>query len=111
MQEFGTHPGNLGGKRAADYWEGMGSVYESVSEYVNPDGHVVVILRNRIRQGLEVDEVGRHISLIQERGLNPVGVHFRDLVRPTGYQAWKLARDPNLPWIRYEWAVVAKYSL
>lgn len=108
MQEFGTHPDNLGRKKAVEFWQGMSSVYSSVSKYLNPTGYAIVILRNRIRHGQEIDEIGRHISLMHQEGLKPIGAHVRDLVRPTGYQAWKLARNPNLPWIRYEWAIVSR---
>jgi hypothetical protein len=110
VQEFGAHPDNLGRKKPHEFWESMSLVYGAVSGYVREGGHVVVILRNRIRDGREIDEVGRHIKLIQASGLDLLGVHSRDLERPTGYQAWKVARNPSIPWVRYEWAVVARAS-
>jgi hypothetical protein len=108
MQEFGSHPGNLGRKKNNDFWNGMGQVYANVYRYVKRTGYVIVILRNRILQGRETDEIGRHLALLRSKGFAIVGVHARDLQRPTGYQAWKVAKDPNIPWIRYEWAVVAR---
>jgi hypothetical protein len=108
MQEFGCHPGNLGRKSATEFWDAMTSVYTRVASYVRSSGHMVVVLRNRIRHGREMDEVGRHIHLMRDAGFVILGVHARDLQRPTGYQAWKFARDPNMAWIRYEWVVVAQ---
>lgn len=108
MQEFGSHPDNLGRKRPSEYWAGMGSVYRNVSSYIKRTGTALIVLRNRIRGGIEVDEIGKHIRAMREAGLSVLGVHPRDLQRPTGYQAWKLARDPRTPWIRYEWIVVAR---
>jgi hypothetical protein len=110
MQEFGAHPDNLGRKNSIDFWNGMGAIYAGIREYVKPKGYVIVILRNRIRHAQEVDEIGQHISLMRSKGLCPIGSHARDLVRPTGYQAWKLARNPGLPWIKYEWAIVTQKS-
>jgi hypothetical protein len=81
-------------------------VYSQVRGYCK--GFMCVILRNRIWKGEEVDEVGTQVRLMQLVGWTIVGVHPRDLVRPTGYQAWKLAKDPAMPWIRWEWVVVAK---
>jgi hypothetical protein len=108
MQEFGSHPENLGRKKKEEFWIGLASVYENISCYIKHNGHMVVILRNRILHGRETDEVGRHINLMRSAGFKIIGVHPRDLVRPTGYQAWKFAKDPSMPWIRYEWAVVAR---
>lgn len=110
MQEFGGHVENLGTKKPDAYWDSIARLYENVSSYVNRRGSVVVILRNRILRGCEIDEVGRHINLMRAAGLTITGAHVRDLVRPTGYQAWKVARDPNIPWIRYEWAIAAQPS-
>lgn len=107
MQQFGTSPDNLGRRRKGEFWVAMSEVYARVADYLGPGGRAVVILRNRIRQGVELDEVGRHIGLMRGAGLVPAGVHPRDLERPTGYQAWKVARDPRTPWVRHEWAVVA----
>ncbi len=108
MQEFGAHPENLGRKKPSEFWAGMDAVYKNIASYIRPSGVALVILRNRIRSGQEVDEVGRHIGALRGAGFSIPGVHARDLERPTGYQAWKLARNPATPWIRYEWVVVAQ---
>ncbi len=71
-------------------------------------GKMVVILRNRISKVQEVDEIGPQIDLMRMARWNVLGVHPRDLLRPTGYQQWKVAKDSSTPWIRWEWAVVAE---
>jgi len=106
MQQFGDHPDNIGPLRGPAFWGAMERVYERVHTYAA--GVVVIVLRNRIRGGLEVDEVGEHLQLLRATGFQVVGVHPRDLVRPTAYQAMKVARDPRTPWIRWEWFVVAR---
>jgi hypothetical protein len=83
-------------------------VYSHIKAYLEPSGTMVVILRNRIQKGEEVDAVGNQIALMRFAGFELVGAHGRDLVRPTGYQQWKVAKDPTVPWVRWEWAVVAR---
>lgn len=106
MQAFGVSDGNLGSMRADEFWRAMLDVYCCVYEYTKISGHMVVILRNLIRQGLEVDIVGQHVSLMRNHGWSILGAHPRAL-RPTGYQQWKVARNASTPWIKTEWAVVA----
>lgn len=105
MQQFGAAPGNLGSMKEAEFWPAMAAVYRQVRTYTS--GTMVVILRNRIKKGVEVDVVGRHVAEIRWAGWRVEGAHPRAL-RPTGYQQFKVARDPNTPWIRTEWAVVAR---
>ena len=106
MQEFGVTVGNLGRLKAPDFWLGMADVYRQVLTYTKAAGRMVVILRNYIRRGQEVDEIGDHLALMREASWEIEGAHPRAL-RPTGYQQWKVARDPSTPWIRTEWAIVA----
>ncbi len=108
MQEFGKSPKNIGRRTPSEFWKSMAILYKNIHRYLHRNGCVVVILRNRIKNGTEIDEIGRHINLMMESGLVPVAVHPRELLRPTGYQAWKLARNPDLPWVKYEWVVVAQ---
>lgn len=107
MQEFGATVGNLGRMKPVEFWLAMAEVYAQVLTYTKPIGRMVVILRNYIREGREVDEVGDHLALMRGACWEIEGVHPRAL-RPTGYQQWKVARDPRTPWIRTEFAVVAK---
>lgn len=87
--------------------DAMGDIYTQIKSYTAPNGRMVVILRNRISKGVEVDEVGHHMQVMTLRGWVVMGAHPRQL-RPTGYTQWKVAKDPKTPWIQTEWAVVAR---
>lgn len=106
MQEFGGSPGNLGRMKPHEFWGAMLEVYRNVRTYTSTFGHMVVIVRNRVSKGREVNEIGEHIALMRAAGWRIEGAHPRAL-RPTGYTQWKVAADPSTPWVRYEWAVVA----
>lgn len=106
MQEFGASPGNIG-RMKGGYYQAMLDVYRQVRSYTASTGLMVVILRNYIRRGDERDEVGDHVKLMTLAGWYVLGAHPR-VLRPTGYTQWKLARDPSTPWIKNEWAVVAR---
>jgi hypothetical protein len=84
----------------------MLAVYRQIRTYCY--GLMCVVLRNRILKGKEVDEVGVHVEWMREAGWRIVETLRRDLLRPTGYQQWKVARDPSTPWIRWEYVVVAE---
>lgn len=105
MQEFGAAPGNLGRMKPTMFWDAMDAVYRQVFTYAP---RLVVIVRNYIRSGFEVNVVDRHAQGIARAGYMVEGAHRRDLLRPTGYQQWKVARDPSTPWVRYEYALVAR---
>lgn len=107
MQEFGASEGNLGRMKPAEFWPAMLDVYRQVRTYTTNSGVMVVILRNMIRQGHEVQHVGEHVRMMRAAGWNPYGAHPRTL-RPTGYTQFKVARDPSTPWIKTEWAIVAE---
>lgn len=84
----------------------MLKVYKQVRSYCA--GPMCVIVRNRIVKGVENDWVGLQTELVRSAGWELVDLLWRDLVRPTGFQQWKLSRDPNTPWIKREWVIVAR---
>ncbi|MFA6093992.1 MAG: hypothetical protein WC986_13720 [Elusimicrobiota bacterium] len=86
----------------------MRKVYANVGSWIAPGGVMIVILRNRIENGRERDEIADHVRMMRETGWVVAGAHPRDLERPTLFQQWKVARDPETPWIRWEWAIVAR---
>lgn len=93
MQEFKSSPPDLL------------KVYRQVLTYCR--GKMCVIVRNSIRRGKETDWVQKQAELIEEAGWLDIQMWWRDLARPSGYQQWKVARDPNTPWIKEEWVIVA----
>lgn len=93
MQEF-AHP-----------FPDLLKVYKQVREYCV--GRMLVIVRNRIVNGEENDWIYQQAELVREAGWDFIQMWWRHLERPTGYQQWKLARDPNTPWIRHEWVIEA----
>jgi hypothetical protein len=108
IQAFGSSVGNLGRMQPREFFIAMRQVYARVLSYTTSEGHMVVILRDMIRNGQSLDHVGRHIGQMRFARWGIVGAWFRDLERPTGFQQMKLARDPETPWTRYEWAIVAR---
>ncbi len=108
IQAFGDHPCNLASFPPREFFIAMRQVYENVRTYTRDTGRMVVILRDMIRNGQGLDHVGRHIGQMKFAGWDIVGAHPRDLERPTCAMAIKVARDPETPWTRYEWAIVAR---
>lgn len=107
VQAFGGSPGNLGNMKRVDFWHAMGQIYAKVRTYTKPTGRMVVVLRNGIRSAREVDVIGEHLSLMRRAGWIIEGAHPR-AVRPTVFQQMKVKRDPSTPWVKFEWAVVAR---
>lgn len=109
VQAFGQSDDNFANLDEIAYWAAMWEVYARAAAYLAPGGHMVVILRNMIRNGAELDIVGRHLKVAASMtGLEVLGAHPRDLERPTGYQAWKVAKDATVRWVRIEWAIVLR---
>lgn len=107
IQAFGSTPGNLANMTVPDFWVAMRQVYERILSYLKPGGHLVVILRNYIRNEQEVDWIGRHVSCLRGLDADLVGAHPRRL-RPVGPMQIKVSRDPRTPWTKLEWAVVCR---
>lgn len=107
FQAFGGSPQNIGRLTGAAYWRAIRRVYRKVASYVKHGAHVVVIVRNHIREGREVDRVRWHIRLLELVGLVVLGVHPRAL-RPGGPMQMKVSRDPSTPWTKFEFAVACR---
>lgn len=94
MQEF-KHP-----------FPDLMKVYQQVRTYCT--GVMCVIVRNRIVRGEETNWVYEQASLMFRAGWVHQQLWWRNLERPTGYQQWKLARDPRTPWIQKEYVIAAR---
>lgn len=111
MQAFGKSPGNLTREKGAAFWEAMAQVYANTRSLMALGAHALFVLKNHVRNGQEVDEVGLHLEAMRRGGLEILGAHPRELW-PTGYVQMRWKKD-NVPpeervWISLEWSVVTR---
>lgn len=84
----------------------LAQVYRTIASY-HPAGPVAVIVRNHIRDGVEVDWIGEQRRLLCAAGYGEIESYWRRVL-PTRWQQAKLSRDPSTPWIKREVVLVAR---
>jgi tRNA1(Val) A37 N6-methylase TrmN6 len=112
MQNFGNNQANLARlvKTPARFWAAMVEVYGMAREMMKKDGTMVVILRNFVKNGQEVDDIFNHIMCMRLAGLDPVGAHPREVPTTKYIQmqwAYRKVELEDRIWIDLETAVVA----
>lgn len=111
VQAFEVTDESLGAMSEEDFWAGCFEVYSRIHEALVPGGRVIVVLRNKVTKGREVDHVGRHIGLMRMAHLLVDEVLPRDLGAPSRFTMQKVARNPDQPYIRTEWKVLGRAPL
>jgi hypothetical protein len=96
-------PGNLAHLAGPQYWATMLRIYAQMRSYLSRAGTAVVLLRNHVRSGKEVDDVGNHLALMSIAGFRILGLHPRKL-EPTMYNRWHFEKSGR-PYVGLEWAV------
>lgn len=103
-QAWGKDPRNIGNLKGWRLWEALLQIYGQMASYLKKGGTAVVILRNYIRDGKDVDDVGNHLVLMRMAGFKIVGVHPRE-VWATGHRA-KYVHTMGMPYTDLEFTVV-----
>jgi len=108
FQDFARHRYSTSSFKGQAREDFICRIYENVERHLFKGGYFAVVLKNRIKHGEEVDEVGLNLRQLRRAGFRIQGGYVRPLLRPTGYQAWKFAKNPNMPWVKGEWVVVCR---
>ncbi len=65
---YGTHPAQIGIQRSTAYWEAMRHVYCQCYGVLPVGGHLVLVVKGRIRQGRYVDVPAQMAVLLEQVG-------------------------------------------
>ncbi len=76
---YGTHPDQIGHFRGERYWQAMRLIYAQAHTALRQYGHLVLIVKDHIREGKRVATAATTISLCEELGFKLHASHQRHL--------------------------------
>lgn len=97
--------GNLAGRR---YQAAMTEVYAASVAALRPGGRQILILKNIVRKGREVDLVAQAIAQCEALGMRLETIHWRRITKTGPFHAIRRKKDPNALVIDREAAIVLR---
>lgn len=74
---YGSHPAQIGPLRGVRYWQAMRMVYIQARVALRPDGYMMLIIKDHIRDGQRVPTANQTITLCETVGFRLVARHQR----------------------------------
>jgi len=96
---------NIGMKTGKRYWEDMEKVYEQCHKALKPDGVMVVNTKDRVKGGKVVRLGQQTAELVEKKGFKLIEKR-KIPARPSVFREIQERKNPNMPHIRYEDALV-----
>lgn len=99
------NPAQIGNLAGARYARAMAEVYAACVPLLRPGGRCIVVLKNIVRKGREVDLIGQAQEQLEALGLRYVRTHWR-VVRLGAFHAIRRKADPDALIVDREAALV-----
>jgi hypothetical protein len=97
---YGTHPDQIGHYRGHRYLDAMRAIYTQAHAAIHPDGQLILILKDHIRDGKRVPTVDLTIALCQEIGFVLMDRFQRHLAQLSLWQ--RRRKEQGLPVVEEE---------
>lgn len=109
-RQYSDSPDDIGNLPLPEYLTEMRKVYLRCWACLKPDGVLIVVLRNYVRDRIEV-KLGLHtIRICTIVGFTHAQTHEFKIMRQTFWRNWRRKIDPDYPAINMEYALVFKKS-
>ncbi len=97
---YGDHPAQLGHLRGDRYWQSMTAVYAQARVALRPGGHMILVVKDHIRDGGRVHVADATAALCERLGFNLVTRHARRVWPLSLWQ--RRRREQGLPIVETE---------